>query len=276
MNPVQKANWYIETHLGSALDLGKISDAACISAYHLTRAFGNATGRSVMRYVKQRRLSEAAKRLAKGERDIFQLALDFSYGSHEAFSRAFREHFDVTPESVRRRGNTDHLYLIEASNMSEQMFELAAPVIIHSEPKLFAGIKRNYTYESSAAIPAHWNEFNELDGEILHVTGDAAYGVCMNDDNDGHFDYITAFEVSSYEGMPGKFARARVPAQKYAVFSSAAHVAAMKSVMHSIWANWLPGSGFEVADAPMLERYGPEFNPQTGTGGFQIMLPLRP
>lgn len=275
MNPVQKANWYIESFLSADLSLERISKASCVSAFHLTRAFGNATGRSVMRYVKHRRLSEAAKRLAAGEADILALALESSYGSHEAFSRAFRDLFGVTPESVRRAGSTDNLSLTEAINMSEPTVTLAEPAIIEHETKLYAGIRRNYTYESSAAIPAHWNEFNGVDSEIPNSVGDAAFGVIMNDDNEGNFDYIAAFEVSSFAGLDEKFARIKVPAQRYAVFNSSMHVSAIKAVMHSIWSNWLPGSGHEVADAPMLERYGREFDPQTSAGGFQIWIPLK-
>ena len=54
-----------------------------------------------MRYLRARRLSVAARALVNGVPDIFSVALDVGYGSHEAFTRAFRERFGVTPESVR-------------------------------------------------------------------------------------------------------------------------------------------------------------------------------
>ncbi|MGE5157753.1 MAG: helix-turn-helix domain-containing protein [Gemmatimonas sp.] len=71
----------------------------------MVRAFAAATGFSVMRYVRARRLSEAARALARGAPDILSLALEADYGSHEAFTRAFRDHFGMTPEAVppRRR-----------------------------------------------------------------------------------------------------------------------------------------------------------------------------
>jgi AraC family transcriptional regulator len=34
--------------------------------------------------------------------DILSLALDTGYGSHEAFSRAFRAQFGTTPETIRK------------------------------------------------------------------------------------------------------------------------------------------------------------------------------
>ena len=51
-----------------------------------------------MRYMRGRRLSEAARVLANGGADILTVALDFGYGSHEAFTRAFRRsQFGVNP-----------------------------------------------------------------------------------------------------------------------------------------------------------------------------------
>src|SRR5438105_2014185 len=87
MNPAQKALWFIESHLADELTLDEIAGVAGISRFHMVRAFAAATGLSVMRYVRVRRLSEAARALVGGAPDILTLALDADYGSHEAFSR---------------------------------------------------------------------------------------------------------------------------------------------------------------------------------------------
>ena len=113
MNPAQKALWYIENHLAQALTLDEIAGVGGVSRFHMVRAFDAATGLSVMRYVRARRLSEAARALASGAPDILQLALDADYGSHEAFTRAFRDHFGVTPEAVRAASCVDKLRLQE-------------------------------------------------------------------------------------------------------------------------------------------------------------------
>src|SRR6202043_2123705 len=113
MNPAQRALWYIESHLAEELTLDEIAGVAGISRFHLVRAFAVATGFSAMRYVRARRLSEAARALAGGAPDILNLALDADYGSHEAFTRAFRDHFGVTPEAVRSSACLDHLKLVE-------------------------------------------------------------------------------------------------------------------------------------------------------------------
>ena len=101
MNPVAKALWFIESHFAQEVTLVEVSDVAGVSRFHMARAFGMTTGCSVMRYVRGRRLSEAARTLAKGAPDIIGVALDAGYGSHEAFTRAFRDQFGLTPEMVR-------------------------------------------------------------------------------------------------------------------------------------------------------------------------------
>src|SRR5579862_6034187 len=117
MNPAQKALWYIESHLAGPMTLDDISDVAGISRFHMVRAFAAATGFSVMRYVRARRLSEAARALAAGAPDILHVALDADYGSHEAFTRAFRDHFGITPETVRATTCLDKLKLQEPITM---------------------------------------------------------------------------------------------------------------------------------------------------------------
>src|ERR1700743_745964 len=117
MNPAQKALWVIGGHLTGPLSLDEIAAIAGVSRFHLVRAFAAATGLPVMRYVRARRLSEAARALAAGAPDILTLALDADYGSHEAFTRAFRDHFGLTPETVRSLACIDDLALQEPIQM---------------------------------------------------------------------------------------------------------------------------------------------------------------
>src|SRR5712672_4034674 len=150
MNPALKALWYIESHLGDALTLDEIAVIGGVSRFHMVRAFAAATGLSVMRYVRARRLSEAARALAGGAPDILNLALEADYGSHEAFTRAFRDHFGVTPEAVRNSMRLDHIKLQEPILMDSTLTDnLQAPRFQTGKPLLVAGIGERYTCETS-------------------------------------------------------------------------------------------------------------------------------
>ena len=74
-----------------------------------------------MRYVRGRRLTEAARSISNGAPDILAVALDAGYGSHEAFTRAFRDQFGLTPEAVRAQHHLDNIDLMEPIKMDETL-----------------------------------------------------------------------------------------------------------------------------------------------------------
>ena len=276
MNPAEKALWFIESHLGRELTLDEIAGIAGISRFHMVRSFAAATGLSVMRYVRARRLSEAARALAGGAPDILTLALDADYGSHEAFTRAFRDHFGVTPEAVRSLARTDSLALQEPIQMNSTcMDNLAAPRFEISRPLLIAGISERYNHENGAGIPNQWQRFHQRVADVPGRVGKVAYGVCTNGDDAGNFDYIAGVEVSDFSDLPREFASVRIGEQRYAVFTHRDHVSTIRRTINTIWNSWLPASNFKAADAPTFERYDEKFDPLTGNGGFEIWVPVR-
>jgi AraC family transcriptional regulator len=276
MNPAQKALWFIESHLASELTLDQVAAIGGVSRYHMVRAFAAATGLSVMRYVRARRLGEAARALASGAPDILRVALDADYGSHEAFTRAFREHFGVTPDAVRAQRRLDTLELQEPITMDSTLIDkLAPPRFETAKPFLVAGLGERYSCETSAGIAGQWQRFNEQADEIPERVGAVAYGVCCNGDDSGNFDYIAGVEVSDFSDLPRKFARVRIPEAYYAIFSQREHISTVRRTVNTIWNQWLPVSGLVVADAPNFERYDATFDSRTGNGGFEIWIPVK-
>jgi AraC family transcriptional regulator len=275
MNPVQKALWFVESHLREPIALEDVASRSGVSPYHLTRAFDAVTGHSLMRYVRARRLSEAARELSQGAPDILTVALDAGYGSHEAFTRAFRDQFGLTPEQVRCRGQLANLTLMDPITMdTTPMPDLASPRFESTKPLLLAGLVARYNQETSAAIPSQWERLQPFLGHVPKQVGRTAYGACYNCDEDGNFDYMCGVEVGDFSDLPDGFGTLRVPAHKYAVFRQSEHISTIRRTFSAIWSQWLPESGHKPADAPTLERYGAEFDPVTGTGGFEIWIPI--
>lgn len=274
MKPVQKALWHIERYYDQEVTLAALAADCGVSRYHMVRAFAAATGYSVMRYVRARRLSDAAKALADGAPDILEVALGAGYGSHEAFTRAFRERFGMTPEAVRAQRHLDNLQLVEPIIMdTSQPADLKPPRFEEREAFLIAGIGARYNCESNAAIPQQWQRFRPHIGHVPGQVGGLAYGVCCNADDEGNFDYIAGVEVSDFDDLPEDFARLRVPAKRYAVFSHDEHISTIRNTVNAIWNDWLPNSGYKAAESANFELYS-KFDPDTGTGGLEIWLPL--
>ncbi|TCS16759.1 AraC family transcriptional regulator [Caulobacter sp. BK020] len=277
MNPVEKAVWFIESHFAQPLDLDEIAEAGGVSRFHMSRAFVVATNRPVISYLRARRLTEAARALAQGAPDILSVALEAGYGSHEAFTRAFRDQFGITPEQVRAARDLEPLNLVEPIVMDSSLrTDLPPPRIEQGRALLIAGLTGRYGCEGAGGIPAQWQRFGEHIGHIPGQRGDVAYGVVLNGDDLGNFDYVTGVEVADVSDLPKDFASVRIAPHLYAVFHHAEHVSMIRRTMHTIYSQWLPESAYEPADAPFFERYGPEFDPRTGEGGLEAWIPIKP
>ena len=281
-----RASWVIERHLGKPLTLARLAEACGVSRFHLAHAFGQTTGRSVMHHVRGRRLSEAAKVLARGKGrgapSILDLALETGYGSHEAFSRAFREAFGVAPEAVRKTGTLDGLRLTQPVSggaattrpgAEGDRMEMRRETM--SEPLVFVGLAEAHAFEALEAIAGQWARFMPRAGEIEDKADPVPWGIGRAIDARGRLDYLAAVRVTGATGaVPKGLERCVVAPATYAVFRHAAHVSRIRATYEAIWNDWLPASGLKVAEAPTLEHHCATFDPRTGEGGVDIWIPL--
>ena len=275
MDPVSKSLWYIESHFAHECTLEDIAQAAGVSRFHLSRAFGAALGLSVGRYVRGRRLTEAARTLANGAPDILRVALDAGYGSHEAFTRAFRDQFGTTPEAVRSQHSLIGITVVEAIRRDHIMsITLDEPRIERGRLLLVAGVSERVSYANVATIPALWQRFGPHIGHTPGQVGDDAYGVLFNADDDS-LEYMAAVEVASLDGLPNELRGLRIPEQRYAIFVHNGHISTIRNTVNAFWNEWLPQSQYEPIDAPSLERYGSDFDPRTGNGKVEIFVPIK-
>lgn len=94
---------YIENNLTSGLTQEGCARYACCSLSGLQKMFRNVFHTSVGGYVTKRRVTAAAKELQKRERSVLDIALEYGWGSAEAFTRAFSRVWGMTPTEYRRR-----------------------------------------------------------------------------------------------------------------------------------------------------------------------------
>jgi AraC family transcriptional regulator len=150
---------------------------------------------------------------------------------------------------------------------------LQPPRMQNGPTLLIAGLGERYTFDNLAGLPALWQRFRDHIGHVPAQVGPVAYGVCYNTDDTG-FDYIAGVEVANFEALPKDFSKVRVADQFYAVFTHTAHVSTVRGTFMAIFNDWLPKSGYKSADAPVFERYDERFDGRTGTGGFEIWVPV--
>lgn len=153
--------------------------------------------------------------------------------------------------------------------------QLDAPRRASLKPLHLAGLVSRFHCEATADIPQQWQRFQSLRSTLASHSGDAAFGACFNYDEEGNFDYMTGVEVPPGASLPSGVVRTTLPEQDYAVFAHDGHIADMPSVMAAIWSKGLTEHGLEPSDGPTLEKYGPDFDPDTGLGGFEVWVAVQ-
>ncbi|HWR16829.1 MAG TPA: AraC family transcriptional regulator [Terriglobales bacterium] len=275
MSLPDKALWIIERNSTQPLTLDGIAAACGVARSHLAHAFGTATGVSVMQYVRARRLTVAARALAFGAPDILSVALDAGYGSHEAFTRAFRDRFGQTPEGVRERRSVNGLALVDPLELRPRAnVRLDPPHITDGQSMRVVGLAERCSFETTVSIPAQWQRFMECYDAIPYKHDHIPIGVCYSADDDGQFLYMCGAEVHRFGERLPQLLHLEIPQRQYAVFEHAGHVSTIFETYRSIWNEAIPATGRAVADAPVIERHNPAFDPRTGEGGLTLWIPL--
>jgi len=98
---LQRVLDHIEASLGLDIRLEELAAQACLSPYHFSRLFREATGLSPHRYVTDRRVQAARQELARNHSSLVDIALEFGFGSQANFTRVFRKATTLTPGQYR-------------------------------------------------------------------------------------------------------------------------------------------------------------------------------
>ena len=90
-------------HDAAEVDGAALADRLHLSRFHLDRIVSSVAGEPPARFRRRILLERAAYRLLTTRRTILDVAVEAGYGSHEAFTRAFRRAYGVGPRAWRGR-----------------------------------------------------------------------------------------------------------------------------------------------------------------------------
>lgn len=100
---VDEIDEYIKYHDDEALTLRALSDRLGYSEFYTTRKFKEVSGMQLRDYLRRRKLAFALKEVRDSKRELLDIALDYGFSSHEAFTRAFKEAFGIVPSEYRQK-----------------------------------------------------------------------------------------------------------------------------------------------------------------------------
>ena len=93
----------IKNQNSEALTLGALSRTLGYSDFYTTRKFKEISGMQFRDYLRRRKLAFALKEVRDGSKSLLNIAVEYGFSSHEAFTRAFKSAYGVTPSEYRRR-----------------------------------------------------------------------------------------------------------------------------------------------------------------------------
>ncbi|WP_399630191.1 helix-turn-helix transcriptional regulator [Sporosarcina sp. SG10008] len=91
---------WVEEHLNKEFSLDELANYLGYSPYYCSFKFHQVTGISIRRYVLLRRLYLSTADLSSNQK-VIEIAFEYGYSSQEAYSRAFKKVFGVTPREFQ-------------------------------------------------------------------------------------------------------------------------------------------------------------------------------
>ena len=280
---------YIESRLDAEIDPAELAACSGWSTYHFHKIFGLMAGISAAEYIRRRRLDRAAFDLRHKGLKVIDIGLKYGYGSPTAFNRAFQKMHGLSPRAARRPEAVLKAYPRISFHISVKGATMMNYRIQEQPAFRILGIKLHTSTrdgENFRQIPKFWNDASR-DGTLCRLLniaredGETAgrelglMGLCRARAGTEplELDYYIAVAVRR-AAEPG-LTELTVPAATYAVFECLGPIPeAIQDLTRRIYAEWLPGSGYELADNPDIEYYY-EGDMTAADYRSEVWLPIR-
>ena len=264
---------YIYDHLDDALDFQTLAEIAALSPYHWHRIYHAVRGETAVATAKRLRLQRAAVDLAQTGMTIEAVAARAGYSGVQAFTRAFSEAYGLPPARYRADG----------SHADFKPGQLEAPranwrIEIRQTPPLSL-----LTVEHIGSYMEIGRAFETLFGRAtargLPTPQTRTIGVYCDDPTAVPEDKLrshAAIVAPPDAETIAPLRRLETRGGEYAILRHKGPYADMRSAYLWLFGTWLPQSGREAADAPVIEEYlnNPRDTPPSELL-TELLLPLR-
>jgi len=258
---------YIQKHLDEPLELDDVAAAAAFSRYHFHRIFSGLTGETLGGYVRRLRLERAARILKQLDQPIVQIALQAGFETHESFTRAFKDMFDVTPSEFRAAhqpepDSVSGAHFDNVSGYHPPDYEPPAVEVKDLPPTQVVFLRHVGPY---GEVGATWGRLMAWAGmRGLMGPGMKMIGIVHDDPEVTPPDkvrYDAAISVTRPVSPEGDFGVLELAGGRYAVATHKGPYGELSKTYRSLYGGWLPKSGHRLRDLPTFEQYvnSPQF-----------------
>jgi len=282
---IQRGVDYIETKLDQDVALSDVAKVAGVSQWHFQRLFKALTGETLKTYIRSRRLAASLERLLSTELRVLDIAMLAGFESQEAFARAFKQAFGLTPQQYR--GMRDKSLFLKKPRFDEEYLQqltrndALTPEVYEQKPLLLVGLRTLFFSVDSEKnnigeqLPPLWGSFISRLGEIQNRVPGVCYGVVRQEQADSErLEYHAAIEVTAIAALPEGMSSLQVPAGTYARFEHRGPAPRIDHTVSYAYATWLPQSGRRHTYAPDLEIYGAGYHPTNDDSVFHYAIPI--
>lgn len=243
-----RAQQLLADRLDEEITPAELAAAAHFSLHHFHRIFRARLGETVMQHVRRLRLERAARRIKSSTTGLLEIALEAGYDSHEAFTRAFIDRFEIAPSAYREQPSAR----LAAWNVVRDD-RVRARVFVADRPALRVAYRRHRG--GYAGIETFWASLMQWAHERgLHEL----YGVCPDDPEVTPEDHLRfdACVVVPHEFEPDDSVTiGEIPGGTYAIGIHVGSFARLADTYLDVIGRWFPTSGYTLSPAPVIEHY---------------------
>jgi len=215
---------------------------------------------------------------------ILELALDCQFDSQEAFTRAFKALFNITPAQYRKQ--KDPFRLLYKDQFSPNMLHflqnelsMEPEILTRSSVKL-VGIAQQYD-SAELSLPKLWAAFRPYRDKIKNRIGEESFGIYEAYEERGGeseeviFRYVCCAPVANFNHVPEGMITRELPEQMYAKFIHRGSISTLEQTLKYIWGSWLPKSDFDYVERPDFELYPPNYNVADAKAEMALHIPVQ-
>lgn len=259
---------HIESNIDSDSVIVELSKKMSMSLWHFQRTFKSLLGFTIGDYIRGRRLSISAQQLLENKTNILNVSLNVGFHSHEAYSRAFKKQFGITPTQFIKEPKP--LTLISKAKMDLSLYKhildgIEEPEIRMAPETRLVGIKKvipspyivKRTYCEEIAMC--WQTLFAMLPQLTCRTNESFYGICIGDESEYQTEmvtYMAAVAVEPDSTLPKECYEYYLPEHKRAYFKvNVLESDTVNKTIEYVYGYWLFNQPFERAEGVDYEQF---------------------